>query len=146
MKITQECCMLFYANLKINTQQNTNVRLLTSHLTSYPSKDLILQEQNDPLLKHLQYLRILCISFLSIGLNIAFMIKQNTSSTATYHPSHKLSKQGLNTPIHKQTSVGRLTKTFIQELCSETKYRVEDLPWVMNDREREPKEICTSGA
>ena len=52
------------------------------------------------------------------------------------------------TPSHKRASVGRTTRIFLLQLCSDTGYSLEDLPETMNDRDewRESvKEIHASG-
>ena len=39
------------------------------------------------------------------------------------------------TPSHRHASVGRLTKTYLQHLCTDTGFRLEDLLEAMDDRD-----------
>ena len=43
----------------------------------------------------------------------------------------------LYTPLHRCASVGRPTRTYLQQLCTDTGCSLEDLPKAMDDRERE---------
>ena len=86
---------------------------------------------------------------------------QNSSCTATYHPSRKLSKFNepdcwrskdelrsdilLWTLSHGWAKAGRPARTYLQLLCADRGYSLEDLPGAMNDRDgwRERiREIC----
>ena len=74
---------------------------------------------------------------------------QNSSCTATYHPSRKLSKLGhcwrskdkhisdilLWTPSHRRAKVGRPSRIYIQQLCADTGCILEDIPEAMDDRD-----------
>ena len=40
------------------------------------------------------------------------------------------------TPSHKRTSVGRPTRTYLQQLCTDIACSLEDLPEVMDDRDK----------
>ena len=79
---------------------------------------------------------------------------QNSSYTATYHPSWKLSKLNepdmwdtvgevrtnscdilLWTPLHGQAKVGKPARTYINQLCVDTGCSLEDLPGEMDDRD-----------
>ena len=74
---------------------------------------------------------------------------QNSSCTANYHLSRKLSNTVhcwrskeelisdilLWTPAHRRTKVGRPVRTYLQQLCNDTGCSLEDLPGAMNDRD-----------
>ena len=77
---------------------------------------------------------------------------QSSSCTATYHPSRKLSnirhvghswrsKDALISEVllwtssHGRAKAGRPTRTYIQQLCADTRCIPEDLPEAMDDRE-----------
>ena len=80
---------------------------------------------------------------------------QSSSTITTYHPSWKtiqvrrtrhvrhcwrsrderISDVFLWTPSHGRAKVGRLTRTYIQQLCADTGCSLEDLLEVMDDRE-----------
>ena len=49
------------------------------------------------------------------------------------------------TPSHRQAKAGQPTRTYIQQLCADTGYSLEDLPEGMDDRDgwwERVKEIC----
>ena len=78
---------------------------------------------------------------------------QSSCDTATDHPSRKLSKLDepdiqdtagevelisdvlLWTPSHGRAKAGRTARTYIQQLCVNTRYYPEDMPEAMDDRE-----------
>ena len=75
---------------------------------------------------------------------------QNSSCTATYHPSRKLFKFNepdvrdtagevsdalLWTPSHWWAKAGRPARTYIPQLCADTGCSLEDLPGVMDERD-----------
>ena len=80
---------------------------------------------------------------------------QNSICMATYHPSVKLSKLDEPdirdtagevrttlisdilqwTPSHEWAKAGRPARTYIQQLCANTGYSLEDLPTAMDDRD-----------
>ena len=64
---------------------------------------------------------------------------QNSSCTATYHPSRKLSNSDdadmRDTASHERTKAWRPARTYIQQLCAGTGCSFEDLPEAMDDRE-----------
>ena len=52
------------------------------------------------------------------------------------------------TPEYGQAKAGRPARTYIQQLCEDTKCSPEDLPEAMNDREKwreRVRDICASG-
>ena len=52
------------------------------------------------------------------------------------------------TPSHGRAKVGRLARTYIQQLCEDTGCSPEDLPEAMNDREKwreRVRDICADG-
>ena len=52
------------------------------------------------------------------------------------------------TPAYGQAKAGRPARTYIQQLCEDTGWSPEDLPEVMNDREKwreRVRDICASG-
>ena len=60
-------------------------------------------------------------------------ILQNSSYTATYHPSRKLFKLDEpdmwgTAPSHGRAKSVRAARTYIQQLCADTEYSPEDLP------------------
>ena len=94
-------------------------------------------------------------------------IPQSTNYTATCLPSRKLSKLDepdtqdncwtsrdelisdvlLWTPTYGRAKAGRPVRTYIQQLCVDTGCSLEDLPEVMNDREKwreRVSDICAS--
>ena len=80
---------------------------------------------------------------------------QNSSCTATYHPSRKPSKLDepdmqdtswrskdelisdvlLWTPSHGRAKVGRPSRTYLLHLCADTRCSLEDLQEAMDDRD-----------
>ena len=95
-------------------------------------------------------------------------IQQNSSCTATYQLSLKLqirrtkhtghcrrnkdeliSDVLLWTPAYGRAKVGRPARTYIQQLCADTGYSLEDFLGAMDDREglrARVREICASSA
>ena len=80
------------------------------------------------------------------------MNPQNNSYTATSHPSRKIRRTThaghcwrnkyelisnilLWTPSYGRSKVGRPAKTYVQQLCSDRGYSLEDLPGAMDDRD-----------
>ena len=78
---------------------------------------------------------------------------QNSSCTATYHPSRKVRRTRhaghcwrrkdelisnilLQIPSLGQAKAEELAKTYVQQLCQGSGCSLEDLPGLMNDRER----------
>ena len=52
------------------------------------------------------------------------------------------------TPAYGQAKAGRPARTYVQQLCGDTRCSPEDLPKAMNDRERwreRVRDICASG-
>ena len=96
-------------------------------------------------------------------------IPQNSSCTATYHQSQKPIKVRrtrhaghcwrsmdelitdiiLWTSSHGQAKAGWPARTYIQQLCADTGYYLENLPGAMDDRDgwrERAREICASSA
>ena len=53
------------------------------------------------------------------------------------------------TLLHARAKAGRLARTYIQQLCADTGYNLEDIPGAMDDRDgwrKRVKKICAISA
>ena len=80
--------------------------------------------------------------------NIGSNTSQNSNCTATYLPSHKPSKkdeQGISnvlwTLTHGHASVGWLARTYLYQLCVNTRCSLEDLPQVTVNRDEQQEKV-----